>query len=172
VHTRTVEDFRGWLSTRGLKFTRQREAIVEAFLEAAGEHLSLDELLERAKARQPSVGYATVYRTMKVLAESGLAIEHKFAEGQVRYEAAVDGGHHDHLICTLCGKILEFEDDRVEQFQHEVAAAHQMRVVSHRHEIYAECVRSDCPDRPASGVAATRGPQGNAGTIAGARRRP
>ncbi len=144
----TIEHFRRWLTEHGLKFTRQREAIVEVFLESGGEHLSLDELLERAKARQPSVGYATVYRTMKVLAESGLATEHKFSEGQVRYEPATEGEHHDHLICTTCGKILEFEDDRVERYQDEVASAHGMRVVSHRHEIYAECLRAACPDRP------------------------
>lgn len=149
-----LETFRRWLTDHGLKYTRQRETIVEVFLEGSGEHLSLDELLERAKARQPSVGYATVYRTMKVLVACGLATEHKFAEGQVRYEPAAEGAHHDHLICVTCGKILEFEDDRVEAFQDEVAAQNQMRVVSHRHEIYAECLRAACPDRP-------RAPQGD-----------
>lgn len=143
------ERFRRWLVQHGLKYTRQREVILEVFLEADDEHLSLDQLLERSRARHPSVGYATVYRTMKILTECGLANEHKFGEGLVRYEPAVDGEHHDHLICATCGKILEFEDDRIERYQNEVAAAHQMRVVSHRHEIYAECLRSPCPDRAA-----------------------
>jgi Fur family ferric uptake transcriptional regulator len=141
------ERFRAWLTQHGLKYTQQREIILQVFLEGAGEHLSLDELLERAKARYPAVGYATVYRTMKILAECGIASEHKFGEGQVRYERAVEGEHHDHLICATCGKILEFEDDRIERYQQEVAESHGMRVVSHRHEIYAECLRRPCPDR-------------------------
>ena len=146
MQTDHIERFKAWLTGRGLKYTRQREAIVEVFFES-GEHLSLEEVLELAKARQPTVGYATVYRTMKILAESGLADEHKFDEGHSRYEPAVEGEHHDHLICTTCGKILEFEDDRIERYQQEVAAAHGMRVVSHRHEIYAECLREACPNR-------------------------
>lgn len=141
-----LERFKSWLTERGLKYTRQREAIVEVFL-ASGEHLSLEELLELAKARQPSVGYATVYRTMKILAESGLANEHTFGANHVRYEPAIEGEHHDHLLCVTCGKIVEFEDPRVEAFQEEVAAQHRMRVVSHRHEIYAACLRDPCPDR-------------------------
>ncbi|MCB9684513.1 MAG: transcriptional repressor [Alphaproteobacteria bacterium] len=142
-----MEQFRSWLAERGLKVTRQREAIAEVFF-GSGGHLSLEELLELAKEQQPSVGYATVYRTMKILAESGLASEHKFAEGNVRYEPSVEGEHHDHLICVTCGKILEYEDERVERLQEEVARKHGLRVVSHRHEIYGECVRPACPDRP------------------------
>lgn len=165
MQTPPIETFRRWLTDHGLKYTRQRGTIVEVFFEGAGEHLSLDELLERAKARQPSVGYATVYRTMKVLVACGLATEHKFAEGQVRYEPA-EGAHHDHLICVTCGKILEFEDDRVEAFQDEVAARNQMRVVSHRHEIYAECLRAACPDRPTDG---RTGGRSRPGSGAGAR---
>lgn len=150
-----MEQFRSWLVERGLKVTRQREAIAEVFF-SSGAHLSLEELLELAKAQHPSVGYATVYRTMKILAECGLASEHKFGEGNVRYEPAVEGEHHDHLICVTCGKILEYEDPRIEAFQDELAAKYGLRVVSHRHEIYGECVRAACPDRPkAAGRAAT-----------------
>lgn len=163
MDTQVVERFKAWLSERGLKYTRQREAIVQVFLDSGGEHLSLDDLLERARVVQPSVGYATVYRTMKILAECGIANEHKFDEGQARYEPAVEGEHHDHLICTTCGKILEFEDDRIEQYQQDVAAAHGMRLSSHRHQIYAECMRDPCPDRAA--------PAPRPGALAAARQR-
>src|SRR5919112_6373117 len=94
-HGEHIERFKVWLTQQGLKYTRQRQAIAEVFFES-GKHLSLEDLLDLAKSRQPSVGYATVYRTMKILAESGLATEHKFAEGNVRYEASVAGEHHDH----------------------------------------------------------------------------
>lgn len=114
---------------------------------ASDAHLSLPELLDLARQRHASVGYATVYRTMKILAECGLATEHKFAEGSVRYEVALEGEHHDHLICITCGRIVEYEDNRIEELQEELARQHGFRVVSHRHEIYGECTTPDCPER-------------------------
>jgi Fur family transcriptional regulator, ferric uptake regulator len=141
-----IEKFRAYLTTQGLKYTRQRQAIAEVFFDSEA-HLSLLELLDRAKARQPGVGYATVYRTMKLLAECGLATEHKFAEGNVRYEPTVAGHHHDHLICVNCGRIVEVEDDEIERLQREMAERHGFKVVAHRHEIYAECQTVNCPER-------------------------
>ena len=141
-----MDRLREYLGTQGLKFTRQREAIALVFF-ASHEHLSLPELLERAQAEVPSIGYATVYRTMKLLAECGLASEHKFGEANVRYEPTHEGEHHDHIICNQCGTIVEYEDDRIEEIQHELAKAHGFVVVSHRHEIYGDCVRVDCPNR-------------------------
>ncbi len=139
--------FREYLASRGLKFTRQREAIAEVLF-ASGGHMTLPELLESARKLQSSVGYATVYRTMKLMSESGLASEHRFAEaGLSRYEVAHDGDHHDHLICMQCGRIIEYEDSEVERRQEETAARLGFRVVSHRHEIYGECTRDPCPDR-------------------------
>lgn len=147
VHQTQMERFREFLTERGLKFTRQREAIAEVAF-ASESHLTLPELLERARALQSSVGYATVYRTMKLLAESGLVSEHHFAEtGYSRYEVAHDGEHHDHLICVTCGRIIEYEDPEIERRQEATAAQFGFRVVSHRHEIYGECTRNPCPDR-------------------------
>ena len=140
-----LEVFKTYLTQKGLRYTRQREAIAEVFFDSAG-HLSLPDLLGLAKAKHASVGYATVYRTMKLLAECGLAAEHKFAEGNVRYEPTHEGEHHDHLICVTCGRIVEYEDERIEKLQEELAASHGFRVVSHRHEIYAECTTPDCPE--------------------------
>jgi Fur family ferric uptake transcriptional regulator len=138
--------FQSFLAQRGLKWTRQREAI--ALVLFRGEsHLSLDQVLAEARSSVPSVGYATVYRTMKLLAESGLASEHRFSEGGVAsYEMARD--HHDHLICVSCGKVFEYEDLEVEERQAMTAKRLGFRVVSHRHEIYGECERESCPERP------------------------
>lgn len=146
-----LESFKSYLTSMGLKYTRQREAIAEVFFDS-GAHLSLTDLLDLAKVRHPSVGYATVYRTMKILAESGLATEHKFAEGNVRYEPSVEGEHHDHLICVDCGKIVEYEDEQIERLQEELARQRGFRVVSHRHEIYAQCLVANCAERPAVGA--------------------
>ena len=138
-----VERFREYLSDKSLKYTRQRQAIAEVFHETSG-HLSLNELHELARARHSSVGYATVYRTMKLMTESGLAEEHHFGEGQVRYEPAHDGDHHDHLICVTCGRITEFEDAEIERLQDAIASRLGFKVTDHKHEIYGECLKVGC----------------------------
>jgi Fur family transcriptional regulator, ferric uptake regulator len=144
-----MERFKQYLSSKGLKFTSQRRTIANVFF-ASTEHPSLYDLLGLAQSQQSSIGYATVYRTMKLLTESGLAAEHKFAEtGHVRYEPVLEGEHHDHLICVTCGKIVEYEDEQIERLQTDLAERHGFKVVSHRHEIYGECERMACPDRPA-----------------------
>jgi Fur family ferric uptake transcriptional regulator len=138
-----MDRFREFLGENGLKYTSQRRVIASVFFES-GAHLSLAELHALAKQQRAHIGFATVYRTMKLMAESGLAHEHKFAEGHVRYEPA--GDHHDHLICVRCGKIVEYEDPRIEDLQDELAAAHGFRVVGHRHEIYGDCLKPNCPE--------------------------
>lgn len=139
-----------YIRQRGLKQTRQREQILEAFFEAGG-HTSIDEVLSAVQARMPGIGYATVYRSMKLFVEAGVAEERQFQDGQARFEPLVAGDtHHDHLICVTCGTIFEFENEVVEQQQHEVARQHGLRVTSHRHEIYGACEAPDtCPHRRA-----------------------
>lgn len=138
-----MKRFRDHLATQGLKLTSQRKAIAEVFF-AGDKHLSLLEILDQSKAIQRGIGYATVYRTMRLLTEGGLATEHKFGENQARYEPAVDGEHHDHLICLECGIIVEFEDDVVEAQQEKHAAANGFSVVSHKHEVYVKCLPGKC----------------------------
>ena len=106
----------GWtyLRRKGLKTTQQREAIVDAFLRTSG-HVALEDLLSSARARNiRGVGLATVYRTVKLLEEAGLAASRQFGSGQTLYELAGERAHHDHLICDSCGFITEFESDEIE----------------------------------------------------------
>jgi Fur family ferric uptake transcriptional regulator len=143
-----LDFFKEYLSKQGLKFTRQRQAIAEVFL-ATETHPSLIEILELTKKRHKSVGYATIYRTMKLMTECGLATEHRFGEGDhARYEPNVEGEHHDHLICLACGKIMEFENDEIERLQDEVAQAFEFKVAWHRHEIYGYCSKPTCVPSP------------------------
>lgn len=135
--------FREHLARQGLRLTTQRRAIAQVFLDG-DKHMSLNEIHDVARGRQSSIGYATVYRTMKLLVEGGLATEHKFGENQARYEPDVDGEHHDHLICVECGAILEFEEPRIEEIQERIAAERGFDVVSHRHEIYVKCRPGSC----------------------------
>src|SRR5207253_9003569 len=112
VSTAAHERLASWIAARGLKSTRQRDLIVDTFFSQTG-HLSVDELVEKAKQRDPSIGAATVYRTMKILNDAGLASARHFEGGQTRYEAVLDRHYHDHLLCTYCGNIAEFETDRI-----------------------------------------------------------
>ena len=128
--------WRSYLQEQGLNTTQQREAIVDLFLRSK-DHVSIDELLARARKRHKRLGYATVYRTLKLLVESGLAQRRQFGDGQTRYEVA--GDHHDHLICTKCGLILEFEDEEIERLQERIAKRLGFSVTRHRHELYGLC---------------------------------
>jgi Fur family ferric uptake transcriptional regulator len=127
-----------YIERQGLKSTRQRDLIVEAFL-AEGGHWSVEELLERVRQEDRRVSSATVYRTMKLLAECGLAASRRFDDGQARYEAVVGRHHHDHLICTACHVIVEFEDGRIEALQLAVARRHGFEVTDHKLELYGLC---------------------------------
>jgi Fur family ferric uptake transcriptional regulator len=122
----------------GLNHSRTRDAVVEAFLATPG-HVSVEELTAIVRGRGPAVGYSTVYRTMKLLAECGLAALHDFGDGLTRYERAIERAHHDHLICTGCGAILEFEERGIEELQEAVARRHGFEVASHKLELYGRC---------------------------------
>jgi Fur family ferric uptake transcriptional regulator len=137
------EAFRKYISQQGLKLTRQREVILDEFLRSA-HHISTEDLYLKVRKKHPHIGYATVYRTLKLLAECGIALEQDFGAGQVLYEVSHRGQHHDHLICTSCGAIIEFKDDRIEDLQKEVARRYNFTISDHRLEIYGRCAK--CSD--------------------------
>ena len=132
------DDFRTYLTSRKLKSTRQREIILDEFLRV-GEHLSTEELYLRLREQHPHIGYATVHRTLKLFAECGIAEPRHFGDGQTRYESRDGEEHHDHLICTVCGAIVEFENPQIEALQESVASQHGFRIVRHRLELYGCC---------------------------------
>jgi Fur family ferric uptake transcriptional regulator len=130
-----------YMNRHGLRSTAQRRLVTEIFFQSS-EHLSIEDLLREVRRKDSRVGYATVYRTLKLLKESGLANERHFGDGVSRYEVAHADTHHDHLICTECGKIVEFENDRIEQLQDDLAAQHGFVLTRHKHELYGVC--ADC----------------------------
>jgi Fur family ferric uptake transcriptional regulator len=137
-----LDHFRSLLQSymlkKGLRTTDQRKLIVETFFRA-DNHVSIEELLAHVRAQDPRVGYATVYRTLKLLTECGVANERRFGDGLTRYELADDATHHDHLICVECGDITEFEEPRIEDLQEKVARRHGFDLRSHKHELYGIC---------------------------------
>lgn len=134
--------FREYLAKQGLKSTRQREIILDEFLRCVS-HPSTEDLYIKLRKNHPQIGYATVHRTLKLLAECGLAEGHNFGDGQTRYESCIDEKHHDHLVCTRCGAIMEFYDPRIEALQEEVAKTHGFTIRNHRLELYGLCSQCD-----------------------------
>ena len=126
------------LKGRGLRWTKQRDIILEIFI-AAQKHISAQELYELVKKRSSEIGYATVYRCLNLFVDVGIAKERRFDEERVRYESAIFADHHDHLICTECGAIVEFEDERIERLQDHIASEHGFNVTNHRLELYGTC---------------------------------
>jgi Fur family ferric uptake transcriptional regulator len=133
--------FKDHLRRQGLKSTSQRDDIARVFFESE-RHISVEELYNAVKQINSKIGYATVYRTMKLLTECGLASERHFRDGEARYEVAAEGRHHDHLICEQCGKIVEFEDGRIDALQAEIARRHGFRFTGSKMELYGLC--RDC----------------------------
>jgi Fur family ferric uptake transcriptional regulator len=127
-----------YMLKKGLRSTGQRRLILETFFESPN-HVSIEELLAKVREQDSKVGYATVYRTLKLLSECGIAYERRFGDGLTRYELAGEHSHHDHLICVECGSITEFEDDRIEALQEKVAARYGYQLRSHKHELYGLC---------------------------------
>ena len=138
---------RDYVAKNGLKLTRQRELIAEVFF-AAGAHLSAEEMLERVRVEDANISLATVYRTLKLLTQCGLAEPHKFSDNHTVYEPARgDEEHHDHIICKDCDQIIEFFDERIERLQDEIAKNRGFEIVDHRMELYAHCRTENCPNR-------------------------
>jgi Fur family ferric uptake transcriptional regulator len=139
-----LEHFRAMLQSymmkKGLRTTDQRKLIVETFFRS-DNHVSIEELLAQVRSKDRRVGYATVYRTLKLLADCGVANERRFGDGLTRYELADDVTHHDHLICLDCGDITEFEEPGIEELQDQVARKYGFELRSHKHEMYGICPR-------------------------------
>mgnify|MGYP001250404763 CR=1 FL=1 len=127
-----------YLKQQGLRLTPQREAILNAFIENEG-HLEIEELFKLAKAKDASIGIATVYRTVNILTTCGLARVNSLPNGKRFYERLYRQGHHDHLVCNTCGKIVEFEHPLIEQFQEEIAIDHNFMLQNHQMSLYGTC---------------------------------
>jgi len=132
------DQLNAYMERKGLRSTSQRRLVSEVFFKTSGHH-SIDDVLAMVRAKDPKVGYATVYRTMKLLVECGLANERQFGETVTRFEIALHDQHHDHLICVECKRIVEFEDDGIEELQKKLAEKYGFSLLSHKHELYGIC---------------------------------
>lgn len=131
--TRELGILKLYLAKKGLKLTRQREIILAAFLKM--EHVSAEKMHWIVARKDSSIGLATVYRTLKLLCQAGLAQEQHFGN-KAQFDNVAHKGHHDHLICTRCEKIIEFENCQIEALQEEVASRNGFTIHTHKLELY------------------------------------
>ncbi len=152
-HTVDIEEakkeFFRYIQTQGLRNTLQRQQIMDVFFENDDLHLSTEELYDRVRLLDPSIGQATIYRTMKLLCEAGIAREVRFDDGLARYEWA-HGAHHDHLVCEKCGLKVEVVDPEIERLQEDLAKKHGFLPTSHTLYLYGLCpsCRNEKPSSP------------------------
>lgn len=135
---RALAAFRRYLSDRNLPATQQRLAVASVVLDAA-DHLSAEDVARRVETRDGAVGLATVYRTLDLLVASGLVQQRDFGEGFRRYEPVAPGQAHEHCICSACGKVMEFSNDRLERMIALLAEEAEFRPHHHRLEVFGLC---------------------------------
>lgn len=127
-----------YLRERGMLMTPQRKTLLQLFLEEP-KHFSAEEFYERVKQVDDSIGQATVYRTLKLFTESGLAETLDFGDGRTRYERRLGREHHDHLICIRCRDSIEIRAPEIERLQEEVAGRHGYELTDHALYLYGIC---------------------------------
>lgn len=130
--------FEEHIKKRGLRRTMQRELILEVFLETE-DHLSSEDLYWLVQKKDANVGQTTVYRTLKLLTDAGLAREVRLGDGRTYYEHHLDHEHHDHMICTECGEVIEFFSAEIEALQDEMAAKFKFKPTHHSLRILGLC---------------------------------
>jgi Fur family ferric uptake transcriptional regulator len=134
--------FESHLKRLGLKHSRQRHVILKEFLKHH-KHLTLEDLHRLARSRDPRIGFSTVFRTMKLLKECGLAREVGLVDGISRFEHHYKHPHHDHLICTSCKKNVEFFVSEIEKLQEQIAGKHHFKMSNHVMVLYGICSECD-----------------------------
>lgn len=125
----------------GLRRTLQRELIMEIFLRTE-DHLTIEDLHWLVQKKDPTVGHTTVYRTLKLLTEAGLAREVRFGDNRTYYEHHYNHEHHDHMICTECGKVIEFFSPEIESMQDKAAESFGFKPTHHSLRLWGIC--SEC----------------------------
>ena len=138
VPAEELEVLNSYLQENGLKHSRQREVILEHFLDTSG-HMTVDDLYRVIHRKHPGIGRTTIYRALKLFVDAQLASSIELKDGLTRFEHKYRHAHHDHMICTECGTILEFVSPEIERLQDEIAEAYGFSIDSHRHQIFGLC---------------------------------
>src|SRR5690554_7599888 len=130
------------LKKAGLKVTSPRIKILETLKKPEHQHVSAEEVYRILIEQEDEVGLATVYRVLNQFEDAGIVTRHHFEGGRSVFELSAKD-HHDHLVCLTCGRVIEFEDDVIEQRQLSVAAEHNIELTNHSLYLYGECKNAE-----------------------------
>ncbi len=134
------------LKSIGLKATLPRLKILDLFEQSDKRHMTAEEVYRLLSDEGQDIGLATVYRVLTQFEQAGLLIRHHFDSDKAVFELN-QGDHHDHLVCLQCGKVEEFFDAEIEKRQQRIAKERGFSIHDHSLQIYADCVKDDCPNR-------------------------
>lgn len=140
--------FREYLRSNGMLYSEQREQILDIFLKTE-KHPTINDLYDLVKKKHPQIGLATVYRTMRVICDVGLARETDFGGSIRHFEHKYKHQHHDHLVCTKCGRIIEVMSPEIEKLQETLVRKHKFKAIRHRMEIFGLC--QNCKSKETQG---------------------
>ncbi len=132
--------FTEFLAENGLKLTSQRRAVLDAVFETH-RHFDADEMVDIIKQRDKKISRATVYRTLDLLVKGGFVRAMELGESKKVYEHIIGHKHHDHLICTACGRAIEFDEDLIESLQQQVCDRLNFKPQRHSLRIFGVCDR-------------------------------
>ncbi len=130
--------FRNLLEQKGLKVTKQRRQILD-YLLGTKKHVTSEEIYRDLNEQDPSLGRATVFRTLHLLEDAGFLDKINFPDGKHRYEHKFSKPHHDHMICVSCNRVIEFTNPTIEKLQDEITRQVRFKSLWHRHEIFGRC---------------------------------
>ncbi len=133
-----LDIFINFLRTKNLKLTNQREEISNIFIRTQ-KHLTTEDLYNIIKKKDPNIGLATVFRTLKLMCEAGIAREVDFGDKRIRYEHKYGHEHHDHLVCTKCGKFIEVMDMEIEELQDNLCRKFNFFPIRHKMQVFGIC---------------------------------
>lgn len=134
-------DFKEKLKEKGCKLTMQRRSVLDVLLEHHNAHLSTEEIYDKVKENFPEIGLATVYRTVQLFEEMGIVDRLNFDDGCSRFELASEDTvhHHHHLICEACNKVLEVENDLLDEIEKEIESKYEFKIHDHNLMFYGIC---------------------------------
>lgn len=144
----TMENLKQKLQERQHKMTPQRQVVLQIFLDHPGEHLSAEDVHGILRSMKSEIGLATVYRSLELLSDLGILQKMEFGDGCSRYEVNTTdpkAHHHHHLICTNCGKVIEFEDDLLEHLEQDISVKSGFKIRDHQVKFYGIC--KECQEK-------------------------
>ena len=138
IDNKLMDNFRTVLRKEGLKITPQRIAVLKEVIKDKG-HRECEDIFLAIKRSKTYVSRATVYRTLDILVQNQFIRKLNLGDGRARYENKINSLHHDHLICVICNKIIEFVDQDIEMLQEKIAKKYQFSLTRHVHQLFGIC---------------------------------